>query len=120
MQMTHITPIRSPGMDSESIEAAAAQWIIRRHGEAWTDADQRELDSWLEESTFHRVAYLRLDSVWQQTDRLKALGQDRRSAMFRRRVHGGRDSRARRRPWRLARVGSDHCPAQDGWYWPRA
>jgi transmembrane sensor len=61
-------------VNSEAIEVAAAQWVIRRSGEAWTEADQEGLDSWLTESTLHRVAYLRLEAVWQQTARLNALG----------------------------------------------
>src|SRR5262249_40286465 len=52
----------------------AAQWVIRRSGGAWTETDQRDLDSWLNESTLHRVEYLRLEAVWRQTARLKALG----------------------------------------------
>jgi transmembrane sensor len=40
----------------------------------WTQTDQAELDAWLEESTLHKVTFLRLDTVWQQTARLKALG----------------------------------------------
>jgi transmembrane sensor len=60
-------------MDSDAIEAAAAEWVIQRFGEAWTEADQQKLDSWLKQSTLHRVTYLRLEFVWQQTARLKAL-----------------------------------------------
>ena len=64
-------------MDSETIEASAAEWVIRRSGETWSEADQERLDSWLSESTLHRVAYLRLEAVWQKTARLKALGAAR-------------------------------------------
>jgi transmembrane sensor len=61
-------------MDRETIETSAARWVMRHHSESWTEADQQEFDAWLEESTSHRVAYIRLDVVWQQTGRLKALG----------------------------------------------
>ncbi|MGJ4728089.1 FecR family protein [Luteimonas sp. SDU101] len=64
-------------MDSHrDIERIAADWLARRGdaGRAWTDADQRALDAWLSASTAHQVAYIRLDAVWQQADRLKALG----------------------------------------------
>ena len=64
-------------MDSETIEASAAEWVIRRSGETWSETDQERLDSWLSESTLHRVAYLRLEAVWQKTARLKALGAGR-------------------------------------------
>jgi len=61
-------------MDNEAIEAAAAEWIIRRSGDSWTDADQKRLESWLNESTFHRVIYLRLDALWKQTALLETSG----------------------------------------------
>ena len=61
-------------MDSQTIEATAARWLAKRAGEAWRKADQDELDAWLNESTLHRVAFIRLDSVWQRMARLKALG----------------------------------------------
>lgn len=60
-------------MDTEAIDAAAAAWVIRRSREAWAESDQKNLDSWLNESMLHRVAYLRLEAVWQQTARLNAL-----------------------------------------------
>jgi transmembrane sensor len=60
-------------VDSEAVEAAAALWVIRRSGQSWTQADQQRLESWLELSTLHRVAYLRLSSVWQRTTHLKTL-----------------------------------------------
>jgi transmembrane sensor len=61
-------------MDSQTIEATAARWLVKRAGAAWGQADQDELDTWLNESTLHRVAFVRLDSVWQRMARLKALG----------------------------------------------
>ena len=61
-------------MDTETIEARAAEWVIRRSGESWSETDQESLDSWLSESTLHRVAYLRLETVWREIPRLKALG----------------------------------------------
>jgi transmembrane sensor len=61
-------------MDCEVIETIAARWVMRRQSEPWTEADQAELDAWLEESTFHRIAYIRLDRVWQEVGRLRAVG----------------------------------------------
>jgi transmembrane sensor len=61
-------------MDSEVIETTAARWVLRRQSAPWTEADQEELDAWLEESTFHRIAYIRLDHVWHEVGRLSAFG----------------------------------------------
>jgi transmembrane sensor len=60
-------------MDSQAIEAAAARWIVRRQDDGWSAADESSLNRWLEESVAHRVAYLRLNTVWQDMERLKAL-----------------------------------------------
>lgn len=59
---------------SRQIELIASAWLARRDGAEWTAHDQLQLDAWLQESTAHRVAYLRLDAAWRQSDRLKALG----------------------------------------------
>lgn len=61
-------------MDSRKIERRAADWLARRGSEYWSEADQARLDAWLSESTAHRVAWLRLNAAWRQSDRLKALG----------------------------------------------
>src|SRR5262245_6582884 len=69
--------LRRRSVDSETIEASAAEWVIRRSGETWSETDEERLASWLSESTLHRVAYLRLEAVWQEMARLKALGAGR-------------------------------------------
>lgn len=61
-------------MDNQTIESLATHWLVRREGDAWTPADQVELEAWLGQSTFHKVAIIRLDTVWQQLVRLKAFG----------------------------------------------
>lgn len=64
-------------MSSESperINADAAAWFARRDGEAWAPSDEDALNAWLETSYRHRVAYLRLEHVWREAGRLKALG----------------------------------------------
>jgi len=65
-------------MDSQTtsaqIEQMAADWLARRDGEDWTDADEAAFVSWQAESTMHRVAVIRLKAVWQHADRLQALG----------------------------------------------
>lgn len=59
---------------SRQIEQTAAAWLARRDSEDWNSSDRVELEAWLAESTAHRVAFLRLDSAWTQSGRLKALG----------------------------------------------
>ncbi|MGX5731497.1 FecR family protein [Pseudoxanthomonas beigongshangi] len=59
---------------SRQIEQAAAAWLARRESGAWAGADQAGLDAWLAESTAHRVAFLRLESAWNESGRLAALG----------------------------------------------
>lgn len=59
---------------SRQIELAASAWLARRDAGAWSERDQARLDAWLQASTAHRVAFLRLDAAWRQSDRLKALG----------------------------------------------
>lgn len=56
------------------VEDQAAAWLIKRDSGRWTDADQQALDDWLEASTAHMVAFIRLESAWQRTGQLKALG----------------------------------------------
>jgi transmembrane sensor len=59
--------------EAERIESAAADWLARQDAGAWTEADQQQLDAWIAESIAHRVAWLRLSSVWQRSDRLSVL-----------------------------------------------
>lgn len=55
------------------IEEIAARWLLRREGPDWSDSDAAELESWLEASTAHRVAFYRLEYGWSKADRLAAL-----------------------------------------------
>lgn len=60
-------------MDSaKQIEHRAAAWLTRRDSGEWTETDEAGLRAWLEEATAHRIAYLRLEMVWSQSQRLKA------------------------------------------------
>jgi len=59
---------------SREIERTAAAWLARRDAGHWSAADQQALDAWLDAATAHRIAFLRLEAAWQQSDRLKALG----------------------------------------------
>lgn len=52
----------------------ASDFLIRRYDlEGWNEADQAELDSWLEESLANRTAYWRLKAAWTRANRLDAL-----------------------------------------------
>ncbi len=59
---------------AKEVEQKAAEWLSLRDGGNWTAGDQALLDQWLEESTGHAVAYVRLEAAWHRADRLKALG----------------------------------------------
>ena len=59
--------------NARGVDARAAEWIERRNFGEWNEADQAALDAWIEESVVHRVAFVRLDTGWQQTERLVAL-----------------------------------------------
>jgi len=56
------------------IEAAAADWLARRDGPGWSQADAARLEAWLAQATLHRVALLRLQAAWAEAGRLQALG----------------------------------------------
>ncbi|HYG26046.1 MAG TPA: FecR domain-containing protein [Caulobacteraceae bacterium] len=55
------------------IEEQAAAWLARRDAGDWSAEDQAALDAWIAQDTAHRVAFLRLDSVWSRADRMAAL-----------------------------------------------
>lgn len=58
---------------STQTDRLAADWLARRDGARWGVRDEAELQAWLQADTAHRVAFLRLQSAWDQTVRLKAL-----------------------------------------------
>lgn len=59
---------------ADRVEARACEFLLRRYDrEGWSDADQAELEAWLEESLSHRTSYWRLKAVWLRADRLDAL-----------------------------------------------
>lgn len=61
-------------MDSSiQIEERAAQWLAKRDGGEWSDRDEDAFNAWLEQSTLHVVAFVRLEAAWKQAKRLKAL-----------------------------------------------
>jgi transmembrane sensor len=56
-----------------AIDAAAGDWFAKRESGEWSAADQEQFDRWIAESPRHRVAYLRIEHVWERAERLKAL-----------------------------------------------
>jgi transmembrane sensor len=58
---------------SKQIEERATAWLARRHGDEWTEEDERQLNEWLDASTGNTVAFIRLEAVWNAALRLKAL-----------------------------------------------
>lgn len=61
----------SPALD---VQARAADFLVaRRDRKAWSDKDEEALQAWLSESMAHRIAFWRLESVWDRADRLNAL-----------------------------------------------
>lgn len=59
---------------SRQIEERAGQWLAKRDSNAWSASDEAEFNAWLEQSTLHVVAFVRLEVAWNQAKRLKALG----------------------------------------------
>jgi transmembrane sensor len=59
---------------THKIDAVASDWLIRRQSGQWNTSDQARLDEWLNSSTLHRVAFLRLELAWEAAARLRALG----------------------------------------------
>lgn len=58
-----------------AIEDKAIDWLIRKEEPDWSQADQSELDAWLEESMANRAAYLRAEHGWEEADRIRSLGE---------------------------------------------
>lgn len=69
----------SPASPRGDIDARAVEFIQRRRFLRWSDADQRDLDAWLDESTLNRVAFLRLEMRAERIEQLADLRSPRRS-----------------------------------------
>lgn len=61
-------------VDHRAIEKCAATWLARRDSGEWSSEDRARLAEWLNEATAHRVAFLRLERVWEGARRARALG----------------------------------------------
>jgi transmembrane sensor len=57
----------------KQIEDLAAEFLARRDGGNWTAEDQACFMRWMEASTAHRVAVLRLEVGWKEARRLQVL-----------------------------------------------
>lgn len=75
-----VTALLGSTMSNAEIETAAAAWFAKREGEGWTPEQQRELDAWLEQSTAHRIAFLRVCEAWRRVGELGSLATDREPA----------------------------------------
>ncbi|MGC1520145.1 MAG: FecR domain-containing protein [Steroidobacteraceae bacterium] len=64
----------NPNTTSGEIEATAAEWFAMRESREWSAADQAQLEAWLNSSTAHRIAFVRLVTAWERSGRLQALG----------------------------------------------
>lgn len=106
--------------DHHQIERNAAMWLARRDAGCWAERQQAALDAWLAENVAHRVAFLRLESAWEESARLKTLAAGHRGGDIPARgewanspyfappggatavrQHRGSTVRPRRRRWRL-------------------
>lgn len=67
-QTEHLAP-----NSRELIDIRAASFIERRDSEGWTEANEEELETWLNAASAHRVAFIRLQASWRRTERLVAL-----------------------------------------------
>ena len=65
--------VASAAIDADSVGARAADWVQRRNFWHWTEADQAELDAWLNQTIGNRIAYWRLAATFERTERLVAL-----------------------------------------------
>jgi transmembrane sensor len=61
-------------MDSRKIEQEAAAWLAQRDGGNWGESQELAFAAWQGQSTAHRIAVIRIKTVWKQADRLQALG----------------------------------------------
>src|SRR5579862_1402759 len=57
----------------KDIEDQAAHFLSKRDSGHWSDYDQAQLVAWMQKSTAHRIAVLRLEAAWESAARLKAV-----------------------------------------------
>jgi transmembrane sensor len=71
--MTHLDQTLPDPIDQNVIEQDAASWLERKYFGTWSEADQLQLEEWLDASWARRVAFWRLETSWSRTERLTAL-----------------------------------------------
>lgn len=64
---------------TQKIDRVASEWLVQRDSGNWSDEDAAAFERWLNVSALNRVAFLRLEWVWEKTGRLKALAAGIRS-----------------------------------------
>ncbi len=67
--------------NASDLNAQAASWLERREAADWSMGDQAELEAWLAASEAHCTAFWRLETAWDQSQRLPALRLERRTTM---------------------------------------
>src|SRR5262245_44290120 len=60
--------------DAAEIQRDAADWFAKRNGGRWSKQDEKRFDAWIAESRAHRIQYVRIESAWNHSARLQALG----------------------------------------------
>ncbi len=63
-------------LDHSTIEEQASLWLARLDADGLSAAERCELRDWINASLSHRVAFLRLEELWRQSGRLRALAND--------------------------------------------
>jgi len=59
---------------SKVVKEQAARWLVKQDSGEWNAADGDALQHWLQESTAHIIAYIRLEEAWKRAGRLKSFG----------------------------------------------
>jgi transmembrane sensor len=68
------TDPEKPSIESaRDVDRQAASWLQRQQFWNWTTDDQTQFNSWLDQSTAHRIAYVRVNDAWNRTHRLTIL-----------------------------------------------
>ncbi len=116
-----------------AIEAAAAAWFAKRESGDWSATEQAQLEAWLESSTAHRIAFIRIVSTWERSGRLSALGAgispgtipardtwdfQPHSKVFSAPVSSGPSDLASDSGRRSAFIGTDASLVRAAWSWP--
>lgn len=58
----------------------AIEWLLARHSDAWSAADQQALEAWLAADEEHRRQYRQMEALWRDMDAFKPLDFPQRQA----------------------------------------